>query len=90
MRDFDVLDCQINQRVASMPKCFFSLLPARCKIMSTISTVEILPLNPGESGKICSERPSFRHAPGEDIPVCGAVQECLSVAIHGDGASVFG
>src|SRR5882672_2161168 len=31
MRHFDVLDCQINQRVASMAKCFFSLLPARCK-----------------------------------------------------------
>src|SRR5882672_2701974 len=37
MRDFGVLDCQINQRVASMPKCFFSFLPARCFFKRAIS-----------------------------------------------------
>src|SRR5712692_10758597 len=36
MRHFDVLDCQINQRVASMAKCFFSLLPARCKLWRSL------------------------------------------------------
>ena len=32
----------------------------------------------------------FRHTSIEDMPVCGALQACVSGATHGNGASRFG
>src|SRR2546425_7737823 len=80
MRDFGVLDCQINQRVASMPKCFFSFLPARCFKKAERDT-DIRDDMHGSDGPI----PVRRHKPETWLPAQRAFyQACLAADFPAD------